>query len=314
MSKKMNRRVFLKKSMAVGAASITGTQFFPELFGENAGLALGMEDNEISCITGANYFNNAVKAVEVLGGMKKYVSKGSKVGLLVNSAFNNPGTIVNPEVALAVIKMCYDAGAKEIWSLDNASLNYWQKSGKAKDFSGEIKSLKSAGKNYVKVELPKAITMKDAEVEKKLLECDILIDIPVVKDHTGTKFSCTLKNYMGMTSRKTNGYIHLGSGGNDYYGNIPHLSQCIADLNLVRKPDLCIVDATEFVTTNGPFGPGVLKKLNKVVAGVNRVAVDSYCSSFLGFKGNDVIMINKAYELGLREIDVKKLNIKEAGA
>ena len=50
---------------------------------------------------------------------------------------------------------------------------------------------------------------------------------------------------MGLFPFSTNGLFHLGK--------MSHLSQCIADLNLVRQPDLCISDATEFLTGNGPW-------------------------------------------------------------
>lgn len=61
----------------------------------------------------------------------------------------------------------------------------------------------------------------------------------------GVRFAGTLKNMMGLFPFSTNGLFHLGK--------MSHLSQCIADLNLVRQPDLCISDATEFLTGNGPW-------------------------------------------------------------
>lgn len=42
-----------------------------------------------------------------------------------------------------------------------------------------------------------------------------------------------------------------------------------------------VADVTEFITTNGPSGPGDLKKLDKVVAGTDRVAVDAFCCRYL---------------------------------
>jgi uncharacterized protein (DUF362 family) len=61
-------------------------------------------------------------------------------------------------------------------------------------------------------------------------------------------------------------------------------------VNLVRKPDLCIVDETEVITTNGPQGPGKLIKPQRVFAGVDRVAVDMYDANLLGVKGEETRM------------------------
>jgi uncharacterized protein (DUF362 family) len=89
------------------------------------------------------------------------------------------------------------------------------------------------------------------------------------------------------------------------------MDQCIADLNTIIKPDLCIVDATEFITTNGPFGPGKIHKPKKVVAGTDRVAIDAYCSTLWGLNPRDIFMIRYAHEHDLGEIDLNKVSIKE---
>ena len=146
------------------------------------------------------------------------------------------------------------------------------------------------------------------------MECDIFINMPKTKNHAGTNFTGTMKNMMGVTSQETNGFFHFGSNTKntkDFYSDVQFLSQCITDVNLIRRPHLCIADATEFITTNGPFGPGKIIKPQHVIAGVDRIAVDSYCSTLLGLSGNDVIMIKQGYENGLGEIDLKKVKIEK---
>ena len=92
---------------------------------------------------------------------------------------------------------------------------------------------------------------------------------------------------------------------------IQHMEQSIADLNTIIEPNLCVVDATEFIITNGPFGPGELHKSMKVVAGTDRVAIDSYCATLWGLDPKDIIAINKAHEHGIGERDLTKMKIKE---
>ena len=93
---------------------------------------------------------------------------------------------------------------------------------------------------------------------------------------------------------------------------IRHLDQCIADLNTIIKDHLWIVDATEFITTNGPGGPGKLIKPQKVIAGTDRVAIDAYCCSLWGLKGEDIIAMKQAYDHKLGEINLNKVKIKES--
>ena len=66
-----------------------------------------------------------------------------------------------------------------------------------------------------------------------------------------------MKNLMGLNFAEVNRTFHTGDFKTKP-DDIDRLDQCIADLNLAVKPTLCVIDATEFITTNGPFGPGVL--------------------------------------------------------
>ena len=312
MSQKMNRRSFIKKTAVIGASSFFGSSVISQL----PGFADENPTVDIAAIKGEDYFNNTIKVVDLLGGIKKFVSKGSTVGLLANSPWKNPGSYTNPDIVLAVIKMCVDAGAKEITSLENVSSEYWERTELSKKFSEEIKSLKSAGKNHIKHEISKGKNLKVAHIEKTLLDCDVFINIPKTKDHAGTKFTGCLKNMMGSTAyQPTNHFIHFGNTGKSWqdggYENVEWLSQCIADLATVRKPDLCISDATELLLTNGPAGPGDLAKPGYIVAGTDPVSVDAYCTKFVNLTGKKVTMIKMAAEHGLGEIDLTKLKIKK---
>lgn len=305
MTQRISRRSFMGKTAVLGACSLLPRNL--EAFMAPPAAV------DIAVVKGTDYYKNTQQAVGLLGGMEKFVSKNAIVGLLVNSPWKNPGTSTNPSVALAVIKMCYDAGAKEIWSIEGASTSYWKKSGHAETLSEEIESLKVHTDNYAKVDIPEGRSLKTVEIEKKLLDCDVLINVPIVKDHEGTRFTGTLKNMMGSTSRTTNRFFHLGAspGESGMYENVNFLSQCIADLNKVRKPDLCVTDATEMVVDNGPAGPGKLVTPQKIIAGIDRVAVDAYSAKVLGLEVERVHMIKMAYEHGFGEMDLGKLQIEE---
>jgi len=70
------------------------------------------------------------------------------------------------------------------------------------------------------------------------------------------------------------------------------MEQCIADLNtVVRKADLIVADAMTILTSKGPFGPDDIAKPDKVVAGFDRVALDSYGATLLGLEGRKFMMI-----------------------
>jgi uncharacterized protein (DUF362 family) len=306
-SEPISRRSFIKRSAVLGASSIlagSAVGWMPKL-------AFAEAKADIAAVKGANYFQNTIKAVEFLGGMGKFVSKQSKVGLLINSPWQNPGCYVKPEITLAVVRMCLDAGAKEVGVIKQLDNSYWRRSAIPNRFQDERRSIRFIGDNFTEVPFPHGRSLKKAEIAKGMLECDVLINMPIAKHHDGVRFTGAVKNMMGGQSRNTHRFFHFSTGGRGYYDDVEFLSQCIADLNLLRKPDLCILDGTEMITENGPFGPGKLIQPQKVIAGTDRVAMDVYGANLLGLKGEEILTTKKAYEYGMGEIHLSSLQIQE---
>jgi uncharacterized protein (DUF362 family) len=311
MFKKITRRAFIKKSAVFTASSFVGMSLLSRCNKSSAPSA------DIVAVKGEDYFQNTAKAVESLGGMGRFVPRGSRVAILANPQRNNPGAYTKPEIVRAAIRMCKKAGAGEVGCLSWQPDQNWENTG--------IKTVvEEEGANLVIVDLkdetffkpvpvPKGIALKEARIMKVFFEYDVFIDMPITKDHAGNKFTGTMKNLMGLNSPKSNRTFHKEGWKTDIDA-ITHLDQCIADLNTVISPDLCIVDATEFITTNGPFGPGELIRPQKVITGTDRVAIDAYCSTLWGLKGADIIHISKAFEHKLGEIHLDRVRIEELEA
>lgn len=309
MSNQFNRRNFLKTGILLGAGTLISNK--AELIAGTVG-KLSPAKAAISVIKGNDYYTNTFAAVEQLGGIKSFIKKGDTVGLLVNSRYNKPGTFVKPDIALAVISMCLDLGVKKIVSLENVEPGYWKLSSNSKKHLSLINSLKFAGENYTKVKIPKSVSLKEAEVQKDFIDCDAYINIPIFKQHEGIKVTGCLKNLMGLTSSTTNRFFHFGNNGSDWYSDVEFLAQCIADINLVKKPVLCVADATEYITTNGPFGPGNVQKSYKVAASTDPVALDVWGAKLLGYKPEEILAIKYAAKLGIGETDLSKVTVKES--
>jgi uncharacterized protein (DUF362 family) len=316
--KKIGRKSFIEKGLKLGISLLAGTSFvIPGLFKKKTLRAKSKAD--ISVVSGKDFYKCTIKAIKNLGGINQFISKGDTVGLLINSSFKNPGTYTKPDIVIAIARLCFEAGAKEVRLLKDESLSYFKRSQIYKKHRTLVKILKSMDSDHSTMKVPKAKNLKEMNIYEDLLEHDVLINLPILKHHNGTNFTCNLKNMMGVTNFSTNMKFHFGPNYavgaikemGDWYANVDHLSQCIADLNTVRKADLCIVDASAILTENGPSGPGKIKKINKVIAGKDPVAVDSYCCRFLGLKPQNVAMIKKAYEHKIGEMNVSKLKILE---
>ncbi|UCF05809.1 MAG: DUF362 domain-containing protein [bacterium] len=308
MFEKMTRRTFIKKSAFIGASSLFGMSILSRCTRTTVPSA------DITVVKGDDYLKSTVKAVDNLGGMGRFVPRGSRVAILANPQRNNPGAFTKPEIVRAAIRMCKDAGAEEISCLSWLPEQNWEATGVKAAVVEEganliIIDLKDETL-FKPVQVPNGVALKEARIMQNFFDYDVFIDMPITKDHAGNKFTGTLKNLMGLNSPKNNRTFHMMEWKTDIDA-ITHLDQCIADLNTVISPDLCIVDATEFITTNGPFGPGELIHPQKVVAGTDRVAIDAYCATLWGLKGADIIHIQKAYEHKLGEIDLDAVTIDE---
>jgi uncharacterized protein (DUF362 family) len=308
----MDRRKFLYRGTGLVAGGVLLNIAPIRLFGN-------VNQPDLCKIKSSDYYQATQKAVHELGGISKFVPQGASVGFLINSAFDEPGTYPHPDIALAVLFLCWEAGVKEMVMLQPVANAYWQRSDKFSKHRFIINELTQVKTNEfpavlndedfeIRETIAGAAVLKNIEIIKKISEVDVLINIPILKHHATTILSGALKNMMGLTTRKTNVTFHLGSGKRN---DPEYLAQCIADLNLVRKPDLVVADAIEFITGNGPSGPGPLKRLDLVVAGTDPVAVDAFGATCLDAVPADVITIMKAYEHGMGEMDLGKLSIVE---
>jgi uncharacterized protein (DUF362 family) len=312
MKKKITRRTFIHQGTRAGAVSILGHTLLQDLYGEEGKERVPERPIDIAVVKGDDIAGMTVKAVDLLGGMKQFVPAEASVCILPNAQSHNPGTHTHPDMVRAVIKMCRQAGAKAVNCLSWLPRKNWDLTGLAQAVEEEGASLKLVDRKdealFRGVKLPDAKILKEGRVMDMFYDHDVLINLPITKDHAGNKFTGSLKNLMGLTSPKTNLRFHTGHFKND---DIDHLDQCIADLNTIIRPNLCIVDATKFIVTNGPFGPGELQAPGKIVAGTDPVSVDAYCCALRGMEPGDIIMIKRAGEHGLGEMDLTKKHIKE---
>ena len=308
MSRKIGRRDFIKTGAGAGLGLVMGNVLMA-----SPGAAAKAKAPLIGVGIGEDYRQAAVTAVELAGGIKKFVPKGSRVALLPNVQSRHPGSFTKPEILRSVIRLCKKAGAREINCLSWQTVKQWEDTGLKAVIEAEGAGLKLFEKDealFKPVAVPGGVALKEARVLAALYEHDLFINMPITKDHAGNKFTGTMKNLMGLNSPANNRTFHRTNWKTDP-DDIAHLDQSIVDLNKAVRPALNVVDATEFIVSNGPFGPGQLFRPEKVVAGTDRVAIDAYCASLWALRPMDIVQIKLGAEQGLGQIDLDKVVLKE---
>jgi len=307
MSRKINRRSFVKSGAALGVTSILSKSFLPRL-------TYSQSPVDITVAIGDDYEKNTMEAIRQFGGIESIVSPESRVAILANPQRNNPGSFTSPDVLRAVLKSCKQAGTQEIACISWLAEKNWENTGLKKVLEQENVPLKITNLKdeslFKSIPVPRGKIIKEARIMNTFFDYDRFINVPITKDHAGNKFTGTLKNLMGLNSPASNRTFHQKDWSTNP-DSIAYLDQCIADLNTIIQPDLCVVDATELIITNGPFGPGEIYKPKRVVVGKDRVAIDAYCCTLWGLKPTEILMIQNAYDHGLGKIDLSNINIKE---
>ncbi len=310
--KKIGRREFIRTSAKVGVFAALGREYLAQ---RPTPIAYTQEGDlvDISVVKGADYFQATRKAVAQLGGMQKFVPKGARVAILPNVQRWHPGTFTKPDIVRAVAQMCKQAGAKEINCLSWLEMKNWEATGLAGVLKEEgVNLILAPGEeaHFKSVKVPNGVSLDEAMIMKELYNNDVFIDIPITKNHAGNKITGTMKNLMCINYRVNNrAKVHQPNWTTDVNA-IRHLDQCIVDLNSVVKTHLCVIDATEFIITNGPMGPGEVIKPQTVIAGVDRVALDAYCTTLWDIKAEDIWAITHAHKRGLGNMNIKDLSVQ----
>lgn len=113
----------------------------------------------------------------------------------------------------------------------------------------------------------------------KIAMSHFLISVPVLKAHSFSRITGTLKNMIGLAPPK-----HYSGRYGTWKKAVFHkqMHQSIVDLNRYRTPDLSLMDATVGMPDFHLGGAHCNPPLNKLIAGFNPVEVDRGGAELLG--------------------------------
>ena len=303
----MNRRTFIKRTSVAGivggiALNLPGAAKTP--------IAKSPEvsnNPDLVAVKGGSAGEMFDRGIAEFGGMKTFVKPGQTVVVKPNIGWAKPpeaASNTNPELVQHIVDHCVKAGAKTVYVFDHTCNNWkdsYSKSGIA-DATTKAGGKPVCGNNredYIEVKIPQGKKLKSTLIHKLIMECDVFINVPVLKNHGGAVMTCAMKNLMGIIwDRK---HYHRTD-----------LQQCIADFLTLRKPDLNVVDAFRVMKKGGPRGHSLndVAKMKYQLISTDIVAVDTAASKVLGIATEKIPYIKLGEELQLGMMDIDKLNIK----
>lgn len=295
----MERRNFLKNT-ALTLGGLAAWDAFPDM-----AMAAPATRPDLAVVHGASPDKIVRAAVEALGGMRRFITKGDVVVVKPNIGWDRKpeqAATTNPEVIATLVKLCFEAGAGKVKVFDrtcNDARRCYVQSGieeAAKAAGAEVSHIDE--RKFRELRIPKGVAIQSWPIYSEILEADKLINVPIAKHHGLGKLTLSLKNWMGVMG-ENRGRIHQ------------RLDDTLVDLATVIKPALTVLDAVRILTAHGPQGGNLadVKRLDTVIAGTDQVAIDAYGTTLFGMSGADIGCIAEATRRGLGVMDLAKLNI-----
>jgi uncharacterized protein (DUF362 family) len=228
---------------------------------------------------GAGPGRNVRAAIERLCGpeaARTFVRAGDTVVVKPNIGWPQPpemGANVDPAVVAAVVRLCGEAGAARVKVFDNSVGT----DSRCYEFSGIEQAARQAGAEVflcaphrfrtVEFDDPAVKRLARWPLYEDALAADVLINIAVAKTHNLSLVTLCMKNLMGLQ-------------GGDRGKMHQEIHQNLADLNVMVRPTLNILDATRVMVKSGPSGgrKDYCVRADTIVCGTSSVTVDAWAA------------------------------------
>lgn len=325
MSAKISRRAFLKTSIAVGAGiygvsylgGIKRTPAIKKFKEHRLKPGLIVAHGNISDATDEPMIVKEMvrRAIKALGGLNKLVAKGDRVIIKPNIAWNQRPEFAantNPYVVAALVELCKEAGAGRVKVMDhtcsvNPETSYTTSriAAIAREAGAEVAYIHK--NRFTDFAIHDGKALKSWPFYEEMVyadEVDVLINVPIAKQHGTSRLSMGLKNVFGMIGGDR-GSLHTD------------IHPKIADLNKFLKIDLTVLDAFRILKNHGPTG-GRLDDVDnsaecarRIIVSTDPVAADAYGATLFSMQATEVGYIRQSHEQGLGEIDYRRKGFEE---
>ncbi|MBN2123980.1 MAG: DUF362 domain-containing protein [Deltaproteobacteria bacterium] len=249
------------------------------------------------------------RAVDLLGGMTRFVRPGDRVLLKANllcSRAPEKRVTTDPGVVRAVARMVLEAGARPFIG-DSPSLGSFrriaEKSGMAavaEQLGIEVVELSDP----VPVSPPEGSLFRKLEISSQALNADRIINLPKLKTHSQMLLTLGVKNLFGTVVAQRKAEWHYTAGvDRDTFASL------LLDIYRTVQPGITILDGIWAMEGRGPSN-GRPRKLNLIAAAEDAVALDTLVCRILGVPPRSFPLYRVARRRGIGATDEEALILR----
>ncbi len=279
------------------------------------------------------------QAVQVSGGLSAVIHLSDTVVLKPNlmwDAAPDEGYTTDPRVVRALVRLAREAGAGQVIIADGAAsfrdmhdargataeafhaCGYDADRDRVDDETGaRLVDLNDAGgvdqhdpTLVTQVNIPNGLIWNSYWLPRVMMEADVVIGVPVLKNHNQAGMTLALKGQIGLAPSD----IYHDPNRQFLKGALGHsandLGRHIVDLNLARPLDFVVVDGLRGMTDGPNGGTLIHPRMRLIMAGRDPVAVDTAGALVMGYDPATIPYLSRAAGVGLGVNDVSRITVR----
>jgi uncharacterized protein (DUF362 family)/Pyruvate/2-oxoacid:ferredoxin oxidoreductase delta subunit len=259
--------------------------------------------SSVSIVKCQNYDEGKVldalrRSIDLLGGTQSFVTKGSRVLLKPNLLYGKSpekAVTTHPAIVKGMIQIVREAGGVPFVG-DSPSLGSLTRTAEKAGIKAVAEEMRCPLVEFDKPVLPPkggGRIFKQLEIDRAVLEADIIINLPKWKTHAMTLLTLGVKNLFGCIPGPRKALWHLKAGEDR-----KTFAQILVDVYQVIRPSLTILDGIVGMEGNGP-NSGQPIPLGLILASEDSLSLDQIACDLLGISRKSLLTNRVAFEQGL---------------
>ena len=270
--------------------------------------------SSVSIVRCGNYDEGNVlsalrQSIDLIGGIQTFVKKGSRVLLKPNLLFGKSpekAVTTHPSILRGMIQIVREAGGVPsvgdspsvgslIWTAEKAGIKAVTDAMKCPlvEFNKPVLPPGGGGK-----------TFKQLEIDRVVLEADVIINLPKLKTHSLTLLTLGVKNLFGCIPGPKKPLWHLKAGKDQ-----ETFARILADIYDVVRPSLTLLDGVVGMEGNGP-NSGRPIPIGLILASDDSLSLDQIVCDLLGISRDSLLTNRVALEQGMGKDSIDVLGEK----
>ncbi len=245
------------------------------------------------------------QSMNLIGGAHAFINKGNRVLLKPNLLYGKSpekAVTTHPSILKGMIQIVREVGG--IPSIgDSPSVGSLARTAEKAGIKAVADDMKCPLVEFNKPALsPRGggSLFKQLEIDRTVLEADVVIDLPKWKTHTQMLLTMGVKNLFGCIPGSKKALWHLKAGE-----DAKVFAQILVDIYKIVRPSLTLLDGVVGMEGNGP-NSGHPIPIGLILASGDSLSLDQVVCDLLGISRKSLLTNRVAFDQGLgkEEIDV----------